>query len=104
MSAELVPDPDPNDPAAILRDLPARERDQFLSQYHDAVEAAHNLASYHRLQHLLHAWRLTAIAASQPGYYEEIDAVRAGTARTLPADAVVPDWPERLAAARTQAR
>ena len=46
------------------------------------------------------AWRLTVIATSRAGYYEELDAVRNGTAQTMPAEEAIPDWPERLAAAR----
>jgi hypothetical protein len=75
MAAELVQNEDPNDPEVILRDLSERER-------------------------LLHAWRLAVIATSRAGYYDEIDAVRDGTAQTVPAEDVIPDWQERLAAAR----
>lgn len=104
MSAEPVRVDDPNDPEAILRDLPERERAEFLRQYHEAVDAAHDPAGYRQLQRLLHAWRLTVIAASQAGYYEELAAVRDGTAPTSPAEQVFPDWQDRLAAARVQAR
>jgi predicted Zn-dependent protease len=104
MSAEPVQVEDPNDPEVILPDLPERERDQFLRQYHEAVDAAHDPAGYRRLQQFLHAWRLTVIATSQAGYYEELDAVRNGLARTMPAEEAIPDWQERLAAARAQAR
>jgi hypothetical protein len=52
------------------------------------------------LQQLLHAWRLTVIATSQPGYYQELAAVRSGTAPTSRAEQVFPDWQDRLAAAR----
>jgi hypothetical protein len=45
-------------------------------------------------------WRLIAIASSRPGYYEEIEAVRNGTARTVPAEEVIPGWQRRLAVAR----
>ena len=45
-------------------------------------------------------WSLTAIAAGQPGYYEELIAARAGTATTVPVTDAIPDWPERVAAAR----
>lgn len=104
MSAELVQDEDPNDPEMILRDLPEQERAQFLRQYHEAVDAAHDPADYRRLQRLLHAWRLTAIATSRAGYYEELEAVKNGTARTVPAEEAIPDWQGRLAAARAQER
>jgi hypothetical protein len=104
MSAEPVQVEDPNDPDVILRDLPERERGQFLRQYHEAVDAAHDPAGYRRLRQFLHAWRLTVIATSRAGYYEELEAVRDGTARTTPAEEAIPDWHERLAAARAQAR
>jgi Family of unknown function (DUF6247) len=104
VSAEPTQVEDPNDPEAILRDLPERERAQFLRQYHEAVDAAHDPASYRRLQRLLHVWRLTAIAVSRPGYYEELEAVRSGTARTIPAEEAVPGWQERLAAAQAEER
>jgi len=101
MSAEPVQVEDPNDPQIILRDLPEREHAEFLRQYHEAVDAAHEPAGYRQLQQLLHAWRLTVIATNQPGYYQELAAVRSGTARTTQAEHVVPDWQDRLAAART---
>lgn len=103
MSAEPVQAEDPNDPAVILRDLPEQERGEFLRQYHEAIDAAHDPAGYRRLQQLLHVWRLTVIATSRPGYYEELAAVRDGSARTTPAEDAIPDWQERLAAARTRA-
>jgi Family of unknown function (DUF6247) len=102
MSAEPVHVEDPDDPEVILRDLPERERAQFLRQYHEAVDAAHDPASYRQLRRLLHVWRLTVIATRQPGYYEELDAVRNGTAQTAPAEEAIPGWHERLAAARAQ--
>lgn len=104
MSAEPVHVEDPDDPEVLLRDLPERERAQFLRQYHEAVDAAHDPAGYRQLRRLLHAWRLTVIATRQPGYYEDLDAVRSGTARTAPAEEAIPDWQERLAAARAHRR
>jgi hypothetical protein len=104
MSPEPLLVEDPNDPEVILRDLPQPERGQFLRQYHDAVDAAHDPAGYRRLQEFLHAWRLTVIATHQPGYYEELTAVRNGTAHTTPADGAFPDWQERLTAARAHAQ
>jgi hypothetical protein len=104
MSAGPVQVEDPNDPEVILRDLPEQERGQFLRQYHQAVDAAHDPAGYRRLQQLLHAWRLTVIATSRAGYYEELETVHNGTAQTTPAEEAFPDWQERLAAARAQTR
>ena len=95
------PTEDPADPLVILRDLPEREREEFLWQYHQAVDAAHDPTGYQRLRRLLHVWSLTAaVAAGQPGYYEELAAVRAGTATTVPVTDAIPDWAERVAATR----
>jgi hypothetical protein len=66
------------------------------------VDAAHDPAGYQQLRRLLHVWSLTAIAAEQPGYYEEFVAVRAGTAATVPVTDAIPDWTERVAAARAR--
>jgi hypothetical protein len=68
------------------------------------VDAAHDPSGYQRLRQLLHAWRLTVIATSRAGYYEELEAVRTGTAQTTPAEEVIPDWQERLGAARIRTR
>ncbi|HEY7144910.1 MAG TPA: DUF6247 family protein [Streptosporangiaceae bacterium] len=103
MSAEPVQVEDPNDPEVILRDLPARERAEFLRQYQEVIAAAYDPAGYRRLQQLLHAWRLTVIAVSEPGYYEQLEAVKNGTAHTTPAEGAFPDWQQRLAAARALA-
>jgi hypothetical protein len=84
----------------ILRDLPEPEREEFRRQYHLVVDAAHDLAGYQQLRRrLLHLWSLTAIAAGQPGYYEEPAAARAGTAMTVPVTDAIPDWTEQVAAA-----
>jgi hypothetical protein len=94
------PTEDPADPLVILRDLPEPERGEFLRQYHQAVDAAHNPAGYQRLRRLLHVWSLTAVAAGQSGYYEELTAARAGTATTVPVTDAIPDWAERVAVAK----
>jgi len=93
---------DPADPLVILRDLPEREREEFLRQYHAAVDAAHDPAGYENLRRLLHVWSLAAIATNQHGYYDELADVRAGKSPTVPVTDIVPDWPQRLAAARDQ--
>jgi Family of unknown function (DUF6247) len=98
MSAQ--PTEDPADPLVILRDLPQPEREEFLRQYHQAVDAAHDPVGYQYLRRLLHVWSLTAIAAGQPGYYEELAAARAGTAMTVPVTDAIPDWAERVTAAK----
>ena len=104
MVAQPVYAEEPDDPEVILRGLPEQERAQFLRQYHEAVDAAHDLVGYRRLRSLLHVWQLAVTAMRQPGYYEELRAVRDGVARTTPADEVIPGWSERLAAARAQHR
>ena len=73
--------------AALLRAL------HFLRQHHRAVDAAHDPAGYQHLRRLLHVWSLTAIAAQQPGYYEELAAARTVTAMTVPVTDAIPNWP-----------
>ena len=60
----------------------------------------HDPAGYQHLRRLLHVWSLITVAVSQPGYYEELAAVRAGTAMTVQVTDVIPDWDKRAAAAR----
>ena len=83
---------------------PARRDRRFLRRYREAVDVAHDPLGYGRLQRLLHVWRLTVIAIGRGGYYEELAAVRNGMAQTRPAEEAFPDWQQRLAAARIQAR
>jgi hypothetical protein len=87
------PTEDAADPLVILRDLPEREREEFLRQYHRAVDAAHDPAGYQHLRRLLRVWSLTAIAAQQPGYYEELAAALTGTAMSVPVTDAIPNWP-----------
>ncbi|HET7017505.1 MAG TPA: DUF6247 family protein [Streptosporangiaceae bacterium] len=100
MSAQPVEDP--ADPQVILRDLPERERDEFLRQYQQAIEAAKDPAGYQHLRRLLHVWSLIVIAVGRPGFYEDLAAIRSGTATTVPVTDVIPDWDERIAAARSR--
>ncbi len=46
------PTENPADPLVILRDLPQPEREEFLRQYHQAVDAAHDPAGYQYLRRL----------------------------------------------------
>jgi hypothetical protein len=94
------PTEDDTDPLVILHDLHERECEEFLRQYHRAVDAAHDPAGYQHLRRLLRAWSLTVIAAGQAGYYEELAAARARTVTTVPVTDAIPDWAERVAAAR----
>ncbi|GIH73024.1 MULTISPECIES: DUF6247 family protein [Sphaerimonospora] len=82
MSAQPVHMEEPEDPKAILRGLPERERGEFLRQYQAAVEAARDdVAQYPALRLLLRRWHLVVVAANQPGYYEAIRAAKAGVGR-----------------------
>jgi Family of unknown function (DUF6247) len=97
MTAEPVRREDPRDPQVILRDLPERERAEFLRQYHAAVDAAHDPAGYQNLQRVLHAWSLAVVAANQPGYYEAIDEAKKGQGPTYPLeDAIVAEIARRV--------
>ncbi|MFC4531137.1 DUF6247 family protein [Sphaerisporangium dianthi] len=104
MSAQPVHQEDPHDPEVILRDLPQREREEFLRQYQAAVDAVREPSGYRELQRLLRHWTLVVVAADQPDYYEELEAVKNGTARTVPIEAAVPGWEERVAVARAARR
>lgn len=104
MSAQPIHHQDPRDPEVILERLPEQERAEFLCQYHEAVQAASDPAGYKRLQQVLRVWSLAVTATSQPGYYENLTAVQSGTARTVPAETAIPDWEQRLAAARARRR
>jgi hypothetical protein len=88
----------------ILRDLPDREREEFLNQYRTAVDAAGDPAGCEQLRRMLHVWSLAVVAASQPGCYEDLAAVRDGTAPTVPVTGAIPDWAGGVAAARDPRR
>ena len=96
VSAQPVGDEDLSDPEVILKDLPERERAEFLRQYHEAVDAAHDPAGYRRLRNLLHAWGLTVIATSQDGYCENWERYQRGIARPTPAKEAIRAAPRRL--------
>src|ERR1035441_175976 len=102
MTAEPVDDVDPDDPVEILRVLPARFHEQFLSEYGAAVAAARRPEQYRQLHQVL---RLSAAAFSDPGYETRRlaagEAVRGGV-RGTPIEEIVPDWAERVAAGRAE--
>ena len=72
MSGESAHIEDPADPETIFSDLPERERAEFARQYHEAVDAAHDLAGCRRLQQFLRAWRRSSRSAG-PDIYDGID-------------------------------
>jgi uncharacterized protein DUF6247 len=102
VTAQSAPEYDPDDPVEILRILPSRFHDQFLTEYDVAVTGARRPEHYHELHHLLRLWRLRAAAYSDPGFAARLEgvqgAVRAGREGT-PIEEVVPDWAERVTAA-----
>jgi hypothetical protein len=103
VSAQPIHEEDPQDPQVILRGLPPQERTEFLRQYHRAAEdASRDVARYKDLQAVLRRWRLVVVAVNQPRYHEDLEAVKNGTARTVPIEAVIPDWEDRVAAARAR--
>ena len=108
MSAQPIVEPDPDDPVEILRVLPGRFHEQFLADYRAAAAAAREPEAYRQLHSLLRLWRLRAVMYSAPGFdearAEAREAAQSGRSRetSVPIEDIVPDWPERLAAARSR--
>ncbi|MEU0092690.1 DUF6247 family protein [Kribbella sp. NPDC006257] len=85
-----------DDPGEILRALPVRWREQFLSEYHAALDDAREVSRFRQLREVLHLWRLRAIAYSGPGFDAAMQAARDGRAdEFVPADQVIPGWLDR---------
>jgi Family of unknown function (DUF6247) len=89
---------DPRDPEHILHTLPEHFRALFLSEYHAAVDAAHEVSGYRKLAELLQLWSLRAAAYSQPDFFERAE--QAANAHLYPGsfrpiEEIVPDWAER---------
>jgi Family of unknown function (DUF6247) len=107
VTAQSAPERDPDDPVEILRILPSQFHEQFLAEYDAAVTGARRPEHYHELHRLLRLWRLRAAAYSDPGYESRLqamqDAVRTGRHDGTLIEEVVPDWAERVAAARRRA-
>jgi hypothetical protein len=83
------PDEDPLDPERILRELPERERADFLRAYRDAVAGAQDPAGWKNLQRTLRIWRGLVIAANRPGFYEAQDLAVARTGAGMPLEDAV---------------
>jgi hypothetical protein len=65
---------DPLDPQRILRDLPGRERANFLAAYREALDGARDPAGWGHLRRVLRLWNGMAMAANRPGFYEAQEA------------------------------
>ena len=72
---------DPLDPERILRELPERERENFLSQYREALDGARDPAGWKHLRRVLRLWSWMVVATNQPGYYEAREQALAGNRR-----------------------
>lgn len=107
MTAQSAYEYDPDDPVEILRILPSRFHLQFLAGYEAAVARARRPEHYRELHHLLRLWRLRAAAYSDPGFEARWqamqEAARTGRREGTPIEEIVPDWDEKVAAARRRA-
>jgi hypothetical protein len=70
---------DPLDPQRILRELPGRERANFLAAYREALDGARDPAGWGNLRRVLRLWSGMVIAANHPGFYEAQEAALTGT-------------------------
>jgi len=97
MTAQPVDD---YDPVEILQVLPARFHEQFLAEYDAAVDGAKRPEQYRHLHHVLRLWWLRAAAYSDPAYEARLESARRDSRDWTPIEQVIPDWDERVAAAR----
>jgi hypothetical protein len=74
-------EPDPLDPARILRALPDQERETFLAGYRRELDTARDPDGWRELRRFLRLWAFRAIAMAQPGYFEAREAARSGSSR-----------------------
>jgi hypothetical protein len=100
VSAQPVHHDDPDDPIEIMRVLPDEYHAQFLSEYDAAVASARRPEQYRLLHDVLRLWRLRAAAYSDPEFEGRLESARCGAGDRVPIEDVVPDWDERVAAAR----
>jgi hypothetical protein len=93
--------------AVAVRDSKDPEGPGLLIPADAAVANARRPEHYRELHHLLRLWRLRAAAYADPGYEGRLqamqDAVRGGRRDGTPIEDAVPDWAERVAAARRRA-
>ncbi|MGI5422952.1 DUF6247 family protein [Actinomadura luteofluorescens] len=89
MSAQPIhQEPDPRDPQVIHDRLPDQVRAKFLTEYHTAVDGAHDLAGYRKLRELLQTWALLATAYSKPDFHRRYEDVRDGVGEYVSMDEV----------------
>ena len=80
MSAQAAEyDEDPLDPQRIFRELPDRERANFLAEYRAALDGARDPAGWGHLRRILRLWSGMVIATNRPGFYEAQEAALTGT-------------------------
>ncbi|GAA5076479.1 hypothetical protein HNP84_007364 [Thermocatellispora tengchongensis] len=101
MSAQPVHEASHN-PKAILESLPEPYRQEFLTQYWQALEDARTPDNYHRVHDVLHMWSLTSLALSDPGYEGALQEVLDGTAATIPIEQAVPGFDQLVTQARAR--
>lgn len=86
----------PEDPSEILRLLPAKWHEQFLAEYHGALDAAHEVWRFQQLRDVLHLWQLRAVAYSDPAFEAALQATRDNQAdEFVPAEQAIPGWSDR---------
>jgi hypothetical protein len=100
VTAQPSDHPGDDDPVEILRVLPARYHGQFLADYDAVVAGARRPEQYGRLRYVLRLWRLRAVAYSDPGFEARLEAARTRSGGSTPIEDLVPDWADRVAAAR----
>jgi hypothetical protein len=85
-----------DDPSEILRALPEQWHEPFLSEYHSALDAAHEVWRFQQLRDVLHLWRLRAAAFANPELDRAAQAAREERSdEFVPADRVIPGWANR---------
>jgi hypothetical protein len=91
MTAQPV-EPGMWDPQEILSRLPDVDHEQFVAEYRQAVDAAHELRRYRQLQGVLRLWHLRAAAYEQPDYFQRAAEAREGAeGRFIPAAELLGD-------------
>lgn len=96
MTAEEPLDHVAYDPEEILQVLPKHWHEQFLSEYHSALDAAHEVWRFHQLRDVLHLWRLRAVAFSRPDFDRAAQDAREGRSEEfVAAERVIPGWADR---------